>query len=478
MENNSDLINVLIISKDRADADSLTQAVRDSSLKIKSIRCTSVIRKEEKKRSSKKLSIIFFDLTGYTPGDAERLLQDTKSIPVVLLVKKTNAKTAFSLIEKGACDFIIKGKYDSILLEKTVRSCIKNQSTEDSLRLSNERYELVSKATNDMVWDWDLLNNRVFRSADGWEKVFGKTDSNDSSYADSWWDRIHPEDKEKSNTIIENILNNRDIEFFEIECRILRNDDTYATVVDRGYVLRNENGDVIRLIGATHDITERRATEKLIEEQRRIRQDEITQAVITAQEHEREELGKELHDNINQILATAKLYIEYALSNNDKSADLMKNAKSLVESAVAEIRKLSKSLMPPSLGEVGLIMALKELIDSVAPVNKFRIITEWKDLREELLSEDLKLTVFRIVQEQLTNISRHAEASKVKITLKTKAGKLSVTIKDNGRGFDLKKKPNGVGLKNIYSRAQLHNGKAEVSTSKGKGCELFVSFKL
>ena len=123
-------------------------------------------------------------------------------------------------------------------------------------------------------------------------------------------------------------------------------------------------------------------------------------------------------------------------------------------------------------------MALNELTESIETVNKFHILRDWDTIKDKSLSEGLKLTVFRIIQEQLTNISRHADAKKVWISLKITGRRLSVIVKDNGNGFDLNKEMNGVGLKNIFSRAQLHKGKVTLNTAKGKGCELKIFFNL
>jgi len=473
-------INIVILSKDPENTALLTRALNDSDLHIKSIKKIAGIDALQKIPRRNRPDVIFMD-TG-KEHDTETfaaLKEGFRSIPVIIITEKKNEKFAYALMEQGATDFFKKAKqYDPLVLEKSVRFSIKNKLTAESLRLSNERYELVSKATNDMAWDWDLLNNRVFRSVEGWENIFGKSSNDESEHADSWWDRVHPDDKKKSNAVLGKVLKDPGSDYFELECRVLRYDRSYATVIDRGYAVRNQQGDVVRLVGATQDITDKKAAEEKLAAERRIMQNEITNAVITAQEQEREELGKELHDNINQILATTKLYIEYALSDEKLRNGLLKTAKGLIESAVSEIRALSRRLRPASLGEVGLFLAVHELAESLRPVNKFKIITKWNNEDEAGLPESLKLTIFRIVQEQLTNISRHAHATQVRISFRRTAKTFSLVINDNGKGFDLNKKINGVGLKNILSRAELNNGRSDIVTSKGKGCRLSVVFKL
>jgi len=242
--------------------------------------------------------------------------------------------------------------------------------------------------------------------------------------------------------------------------------------------MRNEKGELIRLVGTSRDISELLELEKKLEEERKRKQDDITNAVIAAQERERENLGKELHDNINQILATAKLYIEYSMQNPAKRTEFLSSAKKLILSAVEEIRVLSKSLLPPSLGEVGLKMALHELVESIAIVNKFQLKENYSFSDSTLQDEELKLTIFRIVQEQLTNILRYAKPKHVLIEIIHKKNSLALEIKDDGSGFEKSKIKYGLGFKNIASRVQLHNGQLKIDAAKGKGCSIKVNFDL
>ena len=216
--------------------------------------------------------------------------------------------------------------------------------------------------------------------------------------------------------------------------------------------------------------------ENSLNEERQIRHQQITEAVLNGQEKERNELGQELHDNINQILASTKLYIEFALKGKEPRIDLLNESKLMIEKAMVEIRNLSKSLLPPSLGEVGLLQALYEMAENIKQVNELTISIDWNDLDENELSDKLKLTIFRIVQEQLNNVIKHAGAKQVLISIKKVQDILQVSIKDDGCGFDTALKRNGVGLRNITSRAEVNNGIAIIESNPGAGCELIVKF--
>jgi len=226
------------------------------------------------------------------------------------------------------------------------------------------------------------------------------------------------------------------------------------------------------------DVTEKVLLENSLAEEREIRQQQITDAVITGQEKERSQLGEELHDNINQILATTRLYIECALAEDNPRPDLVKESKLLLEKAMAEIRKLSKTLLPPSLGEIGLLEALNELIENIMETNRLYIDKRWEGFPENLLNEKLRLTIFRIVQEQLNNVTKHAKATQVIIELKKINDEVHLLVKDDGIGFNPAIKRSGLGLRNMTSRAEVNNGTVHIESNPGAGCELSVVFDL
>ncbi len=243
------------------------------------------------------------------------------------------------------------------------------------------------------------------------------------------------------------------------------------------FPLKNNAGEMIGLIGINHDITERVLFEEKLNEERIKKQQEINAAIITAQAQERSMLGEELHDNINQILATANLYMDGAVGNEKSRLDFIKEGKGLIKNAMEEIRKLSKTLLPPSLGEVGLEHSLADVIERIKLVNdniKFHI--DWQIPDENTISEKLRLSIFRIIQEQLNNIFKHAKATNIFISLKQDEQILELSIKDDGIGFDSSEESNGIGLKNIINRTALLNGTISINSSPGAGCELKINF--
>jgi signal transduction histidine kinase len=224
--------------------------------------------------------------------------------------------------------------------------------------------------------------------------------------------------------------------------------------------------------------TEKIRLEKRLDEEKIKKLQEITEAVIEVQERERSYLAAELHDNINQILATSRLYIDTAIQNENIRLNLITDSKEFINSAMEEIRYLCKSLVPPALSRASLVSALDDLVKNVKQIDKIQIITDWDSIDESQMCDKMKLTIFRIIQEQLNNIFKHAHAKTVIIQLIQRNGGLQLNIKDDGVGFDPLQKRNGVGLQNIISRTNLFNGEVIINSRPGAGCELLVAFHM
>lgn len=143
---------------------------------------------------------------------------------------------------------------------------MENKIAEKELLLSNERYNLVAKATNDAIWDRNIITGEMIRTGNGFLKLFGYAETQVPDGYRFWQNKVHPEDLPYVLQKQEETLNNSTGHYWEDEYRFLRADDTYAYVTDRGYILRNEQGRAVRMIGATQDITQRKQTELLMKE--------------------------------------------------------------------------------------------------------------------------------------------------------------------------------------------------------------------
>lgn len=204
---------------------------------------------------------------------------------------------------------------------------------------------------------------------------------------------------------------------------------------------------------------------------------ELALEVFNAQEEERKKLGEELHDNINQLLGVVKLYIEHAQMNPSAKDEMLKRSSEYLRQVITEIRTLSKSLVSPTLKDIGLIESINELKDAILKIKNIEISIH-SDFSEDVLSHSQKLMVYRIAQEQLNNILKHSRAGHVDIKLKRAGDLIHLSIEDDGVGSDQKAIRFGLGLKNIRHRLELFNGNMKMHTSPQQGFRLEATFEL
>jgi len=232
------------------------------------------------------------------------------------------------------------------------------------------------------------------------------------------------------------------------------------------------------LIGAVGiDITlRRRAEEALRESEQRLRF--LTSQLLSAQERERKRISMELHDELGQSLAVLKLQIR-AIERGleDDQQDLKAQCRELLhylDGVIDDIRRLSRDLSPAILEDLGLQSALQYLINAVSKHYSISQSFEVEDL-DHLFPADAQIIIYRIFQECLTNISRHAGATEVSIAVRERDGLISLVFEDNGAGFDptrvlaRRASGRGLGLAALDERARMLGGALEIRSQPGCG---------
>jgi PAS domain S-box-containing protein len=448
----------------------------------------------------------YLDLYGYSEGDLsgsfsewqDRVhpedlgpLMDTvkrqleKKEKYVETVYRIKVKTGeYKWIEaKGMLLLDAEGNPDRMIgLHTDLTQKLKTQEelerTNQEIRVANERFNIMMKATHDMIWDWDLVNDNFYRGEEGLMNVYGIQSHNAISTIEHWLQRIHPADFRRVERVIRAIKTDNKIDKFDLEYRFRRDDGSYSFVYDRGLIIRNEQQVPIRVIGAAQDISERKRLESEILKNEIEYQKTISQASIDSQEMERTAIGKELHDNVNQILTTTKLYLDLARTKPELKDELIKKSIYNINDIINEIRNLSRSLMDPTINDLGIGESITGLVENINLLNQIHVTFNFDENLETVLNKNQKLTIFRIIQEAINNVLRHAEAKKVVINLHRKDDKVELLIDDDGKGFtpDMVKK--GIGLNNIKNRISLINGSVDLKSEPDKGCQLIINFPI
>lgn len=188
-------------------------------------------------------------------------------------------------------------------------------------------------------------------------------------------------------------------------------------------------------------------------------------------------ISRELHDNVNQILMSAKLFMDTAKRIPEQSNELLDKAIEYQLLALQEIRKLSKSLSTSNVKTIGLRESVNDIVNNMKLLSALDVQFIFNERVEDKLSDDQKLMLFRVIQEQTNNIIKYAEARSVQIMINEANNMLRMVISDDGVGFDPSDtSTNGIGFINIISRADVYNGKVNVVSSPGNGCTLEICF--
>ncbi|HWJ27819.1 MAG TPA: ATP-binding protein, partial [Flavisolibacter sp.] len=224
-------------------------------------------------------------------------------------------------------------------------------------------------------------------------------------------------------------------------------------------------------------IEQKKAQEKI--QDLNLQKQHLIKAVLDAQEHERKSIGEVLHDNINQVLTAVKLNLEMALAHPLGNEYLIDKSLQNVGFAIEEIRKLSrKFILSGNIKELGLVQSIHELIKEIQYIKNIRYTINAQNFADLGLSQEQKVNLYRIIQEQLNNIISHADASEATITISLENQNIILKISDNGKGFERSKKEKGIGFTKIINRAELLHGKAEIFSEPGMGCQILVKIPI
>ncbi len=339
-----------------------------------------------------------------------------------------------------------------------------------------ERYHFAINASFNAIWDMDCITGSIYRS-DSFGVFSGYT-REDVVPAMNWFiEKIHPMDRGRIKSNIADCLEQK-ITKWENEYRFQVADGSYRHLLDRAHAIYN-NGKAVRVIGAMQDITERKKLEAQLLHEQVQKQKMINQATITAQEKERNRISGELHDNVNQLIMSAKLHVCVAKNKGTVPNELLEKANDYLLMAVEEIRDLSKTLTSTLINHVGLQKSIADIGATMLLIKNIQLHTY---IREEVvakLSPEQQLMVYRIIQEQSNNILKYADTNEAIISLKQVNHQVELIISDNGKGFDkTAQKANGIGFINIFNRVDAYNGQVDIITSPGNGCTLMITFPL
>jgi PAS domain S-box-containing protein len=353
-------------------------------------------------------------------------------------------------------------RLDKDYLVAVVRDSTERKRMEEALRSSEERFRLVTEATQDVLWDWDLSANTRWWSPNAQDK-FG-CDLNGMPDNKAWVSRLHPDDLDRIFAQVQDTLTS-ELHMFSGEYRFRLADGSYGHFYDRAYIMRDGSGKPTRMIGAMIDVTGvKQAYASLQEAYRRLQS--MANELQTVESNERRRLSRELHDEVGQLLAALKFDLESVRRKGIGKRKLspiqvterLTRALETTDLLFSRLRQIVRALRPQVLEELGLKAALESLTADVQARTGLACSAVVEgDTHQPGLASTRETALYRIAQELLTNVIRHAQAKTASISLTLGPDHWILTVEDDGIGFDPTTLPltGGVGLRGIRERVEI-----------------------
>jgi two-component system sensor histidine kinase UhpB len=471
------VLKILILEDSVADADLIKRLI---SKEIKESQFSLAMNKESFLTALDEFSpdVILSDnsLPNFDASEALNLTRHRSLlIPFILVTGTVSEEFAATIIKQGADDYILKDRITRlpaaiVAALKQKRTEKEKQETVTRLKLNEKKYrELVERVSDcfialDLNWEFTYVNEKA-------EELFNQP----MSYllGKVIWVELKEPDisvlKPQYQTSM-NELKNHQFEAFST---------TFNKWIDTT-IYPSETGISVYIkdITAQHESDENVSLlEQKMELQKQQAQKNTVRAILNAQEYERNHLAKELHDNINQILTGAKIYLNLAGNKNEAVKELIKYPNELIDMSIKEIRMLCQKMVSPTK-DFALNELIEDLIASFKKNNETINIQFDYSINSDTLSDELKINLLRVIQEQINNIFKYAEAKNILLSMKEVNQEIIISVVDDGKGYDTKKKREGLGISNMINRVESFNGKVAITSAIGAGYKTFIQIPL
>jgi len=345
------------------------------------------------------------------------------------------------------------------------------RQAEAALRENEERLKLAFAGAQEGVWDWNLETGAVVYSS-RWKEMLGYGDDEIVSHISAWERLLHPDDLDQAKRLHEHVKAGGDT--YEGEFRLRHKEGHYVEVLSRGYpVRRTPGGPVVRIVGTHFDLTARKRAEA-----ERARS-EFLGRLVFAQEDERRRIAREMHDQFGEQLTALALRIRMlkdACGHLEPHRALVDAIEQIAERLDHDVDQLVWQLRPTALDDLGLRAALANYVQDWSARVGIAATLHSSGLLDDRLPPDTETALYRIAQEALTNVAKHANASNVEIILERRGSNVLLVVEDDGKGFETgsERSGHGFGLLGMRERAALVGATLEIESSPGAGTTIFL----
>jgi PAS domain S-box-containing protein len=350
------------------------------------------------------------------------------------------------------------------------------ERAQEELKQSERRLAEAQQVAHIGSWERDLRSNRVTWSDESY-RLFGlQGHDGDISYQ-QFLNLVLPQDVDRIRVLVDEAIRER--RGFDCDYRIRLQDGTVHVLNDRGNVILNEAGEAIRLVGTAQDVTELREAEQNLQAYA-ARLKALYGRLVEIQETERRHLARELHDEIGQLLTGLGLLLKPDADLSPEAAHPFEQMRIIIDELLERIRGLSLDLRPTTLDELGLVPALVALFERYGGQTGILVDFKHQGMARRFQPE-VETAAYRIVQESLTNVARHARVAQATVWIWATSNVLRIQIEDRGRGFDFEtalRAPEFSGLVGMQERLVLLGGHLTVESRPARGTQIIAEIPL
>jgi PAS domain S-box-containing protein len=429
-------------------------------------------------------AIIFISAVHLTDLDRlkgyERGAVDYISVPVVPELLRAKVSVFAELHRKAQQLRLLNRELEQRVAERTQELETKAEALEilnAQLNRKNEQLDAILQTAPDIIFSSRGDGSRDYIS----DRFFEYTGAlSESATGFGWTDYVHPEDREEIKAHWAHCIQAGDR--YEAEYRIRGTAGQYRWFRARAIPIRDPEGEIARWYGTCSDIHDSKLLEQSIRENtvtlERVVEErtealrQLSSRLMRMQDEERRRIARELHDSLGQELAAAKMTVDgivsqSSLQSKDRSAV---DASGSIDRALQQVRTMSHLLHPPLLDEVGLVSALRWYLEGMTKRSGIKTVLEVQPSSFPRLPAQFETAIFRIVQEALTNVFRHSEATHSRVTLIRNADSVAVEIRDNGKGLEegitnFRPGTVGVGIGGMRQRVEEFGGELRLTNA-------------
>lgn len=354
---------------------------------------------------------------------------------------------------------------------------------ESALQIAQTKLRQTLKASNTGLWDWNTVTNEVEFTPE-WKRQLGYEDDEIAGRFEEWEARLHPQDKERALAYVRTYLEKPEGEYAQ-EFRLRHKDGSYCWIAARASFALEPDGRRVHLLGSHMDITDRKRSEEQL--QRTLGEVRtLSQRLDGVREEERARIARELHDELGVRLTCLKLDLarlqSFAGGSRFSRAKIKGKVHSMmvdIDSTIASVQRLVVELRPGILDDLGLVAAIEWQCQDFERRSGMQCVC--KAPQETIVLDGTRATAaFRICQEALTNVARHAKATSVRVLMEQINGELLLEIQDDGQGIRTEPLTDSAssGLLGMRERAHGLGGRLEIAVRPGKGTTVALRLPL